>query len=95
MDFPVVPLSGLSPFDKLASVLCQHIFFNILSQASGPEVIKLFSCSTQKRRKFSLQQLAFSYSLAEKLSGSAMFSRKEFATMSTVDSRYLDFAYLE
>ena len=51
---------------------------------SGPEVIKVFSCSTQLSMKVSLLINMkifgiFSYLLAEKISCSAMFSKKEFA----------------
>ena len=51
----------------------------------GPEVIKLFSCSIQLSMKFfqliniKCQKLAFSYLLAEKISCSAMFNKKDFA----------------
>ena len=51
---------------------------------SGPGVIKLFSCSTQLSMKFSLlinmkMPTKVSYLLAEKLSCSAMFGKKELA----------------
>ena len=54
-------------------------------QIPDPENTKRFSCSTQLSMKFSLlilkcqQKLAFSYLLAEKFSGSATFSKEEFA----------------
>ena len=57
------------------------------SKQPGPEVIKVFSCSTQLSTKFSLlknMKLAFSYLLAEKMSCSAMFSKKEFAVVSNL-----------
>ena len=50
----------------------------------GPEVIKLFSCSTHLSMKFLLINMkmpiaGISYLLAENFSCSAMFSKKEFA----------------
>ena len=50
-----------------------------LSVCHGPGVIKLFHISTQLSMKFSLfMMLTFSYLFAEKISRSAMFSKKEF-----------------
>ena len=58
----------------------------VLISYPGPEIIKLFSCSTQLNMKLSLlinmKMLAFSYLSAEKLSCAATFSKKEFAIVS-------------
>ena len=60
--------------------------FGIVGRSS-PKVIKLFSCSTQLSMKFSLlidmKMPTISYLLAEKFSCSAMFSKKEFAIVSS------------
>ena len=59
------------------------------SSSSSPEVIKLFSCSTQLSMKLSLlinmkMPTAFLHLLAEKNPCSALFSKKEFAVVGSL-----------
>ena len=59
----------------------------LVVSAPGPQVIKLFSCSTQLSLKFSLlinMKMPFSYLLAEKFSCSAVFSKKEIVLLSNL-----------
>ena len=52
--------------------------------SSGSEVIKLFSCSTQLNMKFSLLINMKMPTIVEKISCPALFSKKEFAIVSSL-----------
>ena len=87
--FPFNNISTMSKYERRFTAPTQALNSpaSVITEYSGPEVIKLFSCSTQLSMKISLLinmkmptiGFTFTYLLAEKFSCSARFNKKELA----------------